>query len=183
VVTLTDAEANSITIAQPAGTSAMDKLSISAGSLLRDLAHGGTMIGPEWTTRIETALGTVEAAAVVKAVETSMNRDGDAVIVPWRIDPTQVAFYQGVADSNGVSLESHVKSVFDYGFEQGWVSQAAPEVFKILLTSEQFRQLQQMFEKDSPTGQDVIDRLEKLGGGFEAEDHDLILDEMREVSK
>ena len=180
VVSLSDIEANAITMAQPAGQSASDKLSITAGSLLRDLARGGVMLSPEWATRVQAAIETTDSAAIVSAVEKSVNRSGEATTVQWTVDPTHVQFYQHLADNNGVTLERELKTLLDHAYEQGWFGMSAPEVNKILLDAAQYRELQKMFGKDIPTGEDVMDRLRKeYRGTFEPEEEeDLIMDSL-----
>ena len=181
VVSLSDSEANAITMAQPAGQSAADKLSLTAGSLLRDLAKGGVMIGPEWATRIEAAIETTDPSAIVDHVERSVRRKGDATRIEWVVDPTQVQYYQMLADNAGVSLEHELKSMLDFAYEQGWFGSAAPDAFKILLTPEQYRYLQGLFEKDIVTGADVIDQLKADAGRVLApEENDFILDALKE---
>ena len=184
VVTLTDPEANAITESQPAGQTAAEKLSLVANGLLRDLAKGGAMLAPEWASRVEAAIGTTDAAAVVDAVERSANRSGDATVVSWVVDPTQINFYQMLADNAGISLNHQLKSLLDYAYSQGWFGSAAPDLFKLLLTQEQYRFLQQMFEKDIVTGFDVI---EKLQVGSEASwappEDDVVLDSLAATRK
>jgi hypothetical protein len=179
-VSLSDAEANAITAAQPAGQSASDKLSITAGSLLRDLARGGAMIGAEWATRVQAAIETTDPAAIVSAVEKSVSRNGEATTVQWIVDPTHVQFYQQLADNNGVTLERELKTLLDHAYEQGWFGMSAPEVNKILLDAGQYKELQQMFGKDIPTGEDVMERLRKEYRGTFApeEDDDLVMDSL-----
>jgi hypothetical protein len=169
-VSLSDAEANAITTAQPAGQSASDKLSITAGSLLRDLARGGAMLGPEWATRVQAAIETTDPSAIVSAVEKSVSRQGEATTVQWIVDPTHVQFYQHLADNNGVTLEHELKSLLDYAYSQGWFQMGAPDVFKILLDAGQYKELQQMFSKDIVTGEDVMERLRKEYRGAFAPD-------------
>ena len=167
-VDLTAGEANAIT-SQAAGETATEKLSVVAAGLLKDLAGGGTMLSPPMAERINAAIGTIEESAIVANVEKAAGTDGDAVIVRWRIDPTQVEFYRQVAESNGISLEAHVKNVFDYGFMQGWCGSSAPDAFKLLVTADQFAYLQQRFEKDSVTGEDVVEALRAHDANFDPE--------------
>lgn len=181
VVGLSEAEANAITehVSGPY-TSTEGKLGVVATGLLRDLVKGGVMIGPEWATRIETAIGTTEAQAIVEAVERVAGKIGEATIVPWIVDPTQLPFYQSLADNRDFTLAQQLKAVMDYAYEQGWFGMGAPDPFKILLTAEQWRALQQIFGKDIVTGQDVMDRLGTPEvGTFAPEDGDLILDSLK----
>ena len=184
VVSLSDVEANAITTAQPAGQSATDKLSIVAGSLLRDLARGGAMVPPEYATRIEAAIETMDPAAIASAVEKSVSRQGEATTVQWVVDPTHIQFYQQLADNNGVTLERELKSLLDFAYEQGWFGMSAPEVNKILLDAGQYRELQKMFGKDIPTGEDVINRLRnEYRGTFAPEEDDALVFDSLEKKK
>ncbi len=154
-----------------------DKLSRVANGLVRDLAAGGCMLPSEWAGRIEQAIGTTDPASIVEAVEKSVHKSGEATCVQWVVDPTQIAFYKGLADNvppNGITLEHQLKSLMDHAFSQGWFNSAAPDVFKILLTPEQFRELQQICGKDLPTGLDVIERLQGSGAAWDHDD-DLVL--------
>ena len=179
-VSLSDVEANAITAAQPAGQTASDKMSIVAGGLLRDLARGGAMIPPEYATRIEAAIEATDPAAITAAVEKSASKQGEATTVQWVVDPTHIQFYQSLADNNGVTLERELKTLLDFAYEQGWFGMSAPEVHKILLDAEQYKELQQMFGKDIPTGEDVMERLRKEFRGVFApeEDDDLVMDSL-----
>lgn len=159
MVNLTDPEANAITTKVESGESAVEKLSGVAAGLLRDLAHGGTMIAPEWADRIQAAIGTNDPSAIVSHVEKAVNRQGEAVVVNWVVDPTHIAFYKSMADNAGISLDLQLKSLMDYAYAQGVFNMAAPDPFKLLLTHEQYRTLQEMFAKDVVTGQDVINLL------------------------
>ena len=179
-VSLSDVEANAITAAQPAGQTASDKMSIVAGGLLRDLARGGAMIPPEYATRIEAAIEATDPAAITAAVEKSASKQGEATTVQWVVDPTHIQFYQSLADNNGVTLESELKTLLDFAYEQGWFGMSAPEVNKILLDAGQYKELQQMFSKDIVTGEDVMERLRKEFRGVFApeEDDDLVMDSL-----
>ena len=184
VVSLSDVEANAITTAQPAGQTASDKLSIVAGGLLRDLAKGGAMVPPEHATRIEAAIGTTDPAAITAAVEQSVGRSGESTVVRWIVDPTQVQFYQSLADNNGVTLEQELKSLMDYAYGNGWFGMGAPDVFKILLDAGQYRELQKMFERDIVTGEDIMDRLRKeFRGTFAPEEEDALVFDALEGKK
>ena len=179
-VSLSDSDANAITAAQPAGQTASDKMSIVAGGLLRDLAKGGVMIPPEYATRIEAAIAVTDPAAITDAVEKSAKMSGDATRVEWIVDPTHIQFYQSLADNNGVTLERELKTLLDFAYEQGWFGMSAPDVNKILLDAGQYKELQQMFGKDIPTGEDVMERLRKEYCGTFApeEDDDLVMDSL-----
>ena len=139
------------------------------------------MIPPDLASRIQVAIDTLDPAAITEHVEKAVNRQGEAVVVNWVVDPTQIQFYQSLADNAGISLEQQLKSLLDYAFSQGWFNSAAPDPFKILLDAEQWRFLQKLFGKDLPTGEDVINRmLEESGTTFEPEgEEDLVLDSLR----
>jgi hypothetical protein len=137
------------------------QLASVACDLLRDLARGGVMLPPEWASRIDAAIHTTDAATIVKHVERSVGKSGEAVRVEWIVDPTQIQFYQHLADNASISLEMQLKALMDYAYSQGWFNTGAPEVFKLMLAPEQYRWLQQAFGKDVVTGQDVIDQLAK----------------------
>ncbi len=166
-VTISEADANAIVRAVPGAGSNEQKLGTIAAGLLKDLAGGGCMIRPEYAQRIETVIGKADDVAIVEHVERAVNKDGETTLVEWRVDPTQIAFYQMLADNNNCSLEQELKSVMDLAYDQGWLGSAAPDVFKILLTQDQFRVLQQRFAKDLPTGEDVMLALEGVGAAFE----------------
>jgi hypothetical protein len=180
-VPLSVADANAIAAHVQDNGSIESKLSTVATGLLRDLAKGGIMIAPEWAERISTAIGTTDAPAIVAVVEKSVDRRGDATVVQWVVDPTQIAFYQQLADSNGVTLAHELKALMDYAYEQGWFGVAAPDAFKILLDAQQYRDLQQMFSKDIVTGQDVMARLNvAFDRAFAPEEgSDLVLDSLK----
>ena len=182
-VSLSPTEANTIAAHVQGAGSVESKLSTVATGLLRDLAKGGVMIGPEWAERIESAINTTESPAIVEAVEKSAGRCGDALRVEWIPDPTQVNWYQHLADNAGVSLSHQLKNILDHAYEQGWFGMNAPSPFKILLDSQQYRELQQMFSKDNVTGQDVMGRLNvafERDAPFATEDgSDLVLDSLK----
>lgn len=177
-VSLTDVDANAITLQVPTGQSASDKLSMAAGGLLRDLAKGGQMIPPEYAVRIQDAIGTTDPPTITTVVEKSVNRDGDAILIPWRVDPTQITFYRHQAENAGITLEQQLKAHMDLAYAQGWLGSSAPDAFKVLFTPEQWRFLQGLLEKDMPTGEDVIDLLRKAAGAA-GEDEDPVMDSLR----
>lgn len=146
------------------------------------LARGGVLLDPEWVERIQTAIGTTDVPAIVEAVEKSVGRQGEAVVVPWIVDPTQVAFYQGLADNQGITLAHQLKTVMDFAYANGWLGYGAPDAHKILLTPEQFRFLQGLFQKDIPTGEDVINALQTGDGAafVQGEEEDALLGSLTE---
>jgi hypothetical protein len=150
----------------PGPQSTAEKLGAVASGLLCDLALGGAMLPPAYAERIQQALGSTDPATITAAIEKAASKDGEATLVYWRVDPTQIAFYKQLADNvppSGISLEQQLKSLLDYAFAQGWFGMGAPDVYKILLTAEQWKFLQQLFAKDIPTGEDVIDKLLESG--------------------
>jgi hypothetical protein len=153
-------------------------LSATATTLLRDYARGGAVIPAEWAARIQAAIDTVEASAIVDHVEKSVGRHGESVVVEWVVDPTQIQFYREQAENAGMTLQQQLKAHMDYGYAQGWLGSTAPDPFKLLLTAEQYRWLRQLCEKDVVTGSDVIARLHQAGAtpSFVTEDdEDLVL--------
>jgi hypothetical protein len=168
-------EADAVAIAGrvPGPQSVPEKLGQVAAGLLKDLAKGGVMIQPEWAARIESAIGTTEPASIAEHVEKAVGRQGEAYVVPWVVDPTQIAFYRQLAEANGISLAHELKTMMDHAYAQGWFGMSAPEPFKLLVAPEQYRALQQMFGKDIVTGADVMERLQ---GEITAAEDDLVLD-------
>ena len=160
-IRLEEAEAAKITQSIPTTGSVEQKLGNVASGLLKDLAGGGQMIGPEWAERIQSAIDTTDPQSIVQHVERAVNRVGDYTSVAWSVDPTQIAFYQMLADNADITLERQLKSIMDFAFEQGWFNTAAPDVDKILLDREQYRELQQIFKKDIVTGLDVMKLVHK----------------------
>lgn len=180
-VALSEADAGNIAEHIQGQGSVESKLSGAATGLLRDLAKGGVMVPSEWAARIESAIGTTDPAAIVEHVERAAGRSGDATRVEWIVDPTQLQFYKHLADNAGVSLEHQLKSLLDYAYSQGWFGMAAPDVHKLLVTPEQYRWLQQVFEQDIVTGEEVIERLHKAGVNpavVAEDDDDLVLDSL-----
>ena len=164
MVNVTEDEAVALQDRVPESASTVHAMATLATEYLRGLAAGGAFLPPEWAQRARAAIGSVDPAAVISAVERSVRRDGEATRVEWIVDPTQIQFYRGLADNAGVSLEHELKTLLDYAYEQGWFGWAAPDVFKLLLTAPQYRYLQQVFEKDIVTGDDVMQRLHQLVG-------------------
>lgn len=187
-VTLTDSEANAITMDRrvqdlgrggPAPLSASEKFAIVANAWLKDFAKGAIMIPAEWSERIRTAIGTEDPSAIVEQVEIAVGKSGDATRVEWHVDPTQIQFYQQLADNAGVTMNHQLKSLLDYAYSQGWFGSSAPDAFKILLDPEQYRRLQELFGKDIVTGADVMEQIEVIAHRpFEESlnDGDLVLD-------
>lgn len=177
LVSLAEAEASAIAerVAGPAQPG--EKLNQVGTELMRGLAKGGVMIPPEWAVRISAAIGATDPASIVEAVEKSAGRCGEATRVEWIVDPTHIAFYQMQADNAGVSLNHQVKAHLDYAYEQGWLGGSAPDPFKLLLTAEQYRHLQQIFHKDNVTGADVIERLS--AGATPEEEYDPIMESLK----
>jgi hypothetical protein len=161
VVGFTEAEAATIAAHVPGPASNIEKMSQVSASLLRDLLKGGTMVPGEWGSRIESAIGSLDPEKIVEAVEKSAGRSWDSVRVEWVPDATHLAFYKQLADANGITLEHELKTLLDFAYSQGWFGMAAPDPFKILLTPEQFRTLQEMFGKDIPTGADVMEKIQQ----------------------
>lgn len=161
LVNLSDADAGAIGAASDPSQALEINLGRAATGLLRDYARKGVMIPPEYADRIETAIGNTEPASITEHVEASVKRRGEATVVEWIIDPTQILFFQELANSRGFSLENQLKSAMDYAYMQGWFNQNTPDPYKILLTQEQYRQLQNMFDQDIVTGYDVMQRLEQ----------------------
>ncbi len=122
--------------------------------------------------RIDSAIHSTEPPAIVDAVERSAGRKGEATRVEWIVDPTQIAYYQSLADNAGVSLEQQLKSILDYALMQGWLGAGAPDLFKILLSPQQYRALQTLFAKDVVTGTDIMQR---IGAEQAAVEDDMIL--------
>lgn len=174
-------EADTIAGAVKTPGSTESKLGAVSAGLLSDLARGGVMVPAEWAERIQAAIGTTDPTAVVAAVEKSAQRQGDATVVEWVVDPTQVQFYQSLADNAGVTLGQQLKSIMDYAYMQGWLGQAAVDPFKLLFSHEQYQYLQAMFQKDIVTGDDVMERLRQSGNLPEerGEDDDVLLDSLR----
>lgn len=158
----------------------VEKLGKVATTALRELARGGALIPHEWAERVDTAIGTLSPQAIVEHVEKAVNRQGDAVVIPWVVDPTQIAYYQTLAENAGITLERQLKSIMDYAYAQGWLGMAAPEADKILLTREQYAWLQEQFGKDIVTGEDVIERLRAATAETAKEAEDFILDSLAE---
>lgn len=156
------------------GQASPERLSVIATNLLRQLAGGGIMIPPEWAQRVDEAIHTAEPAAIVEHVEKAVGKQGDYTTVEWLVDPTQIGFYKMQADNAGISLAMQLKAHMDYGYGNGWLGQTAPEPFKILLTPEQYRELQQLFARDIVVGQDIMNA---LGGVLPAAaEDDLVLE-------
>ena len=168
VVTLSDADAAALGV---------EKVEVLANTCLRALAQGGVLVAPEWAERIKSAIGTTDAASITESVERCARRFGEARLVEWSVDPTQLAFYQQLADNAGVTLEHQLKSLLDYAYSQGWFGMGAPDPFKLWLSQDQYRALQQFFQKDIVTGQDVIERL-GVSAVTQAESGDPLLDSL-----
>jgi hypothetical protein len=167
VVGLTDNEVQAIAATLPGPQAAGEKVAEVGARLVKQYAQGAALLPAEWAARIEAALGTLDPRAVAEAVEKAMHRQGEAVVVEWVVDPTQIAFYQMLAENAGLSLERQLKSMLDYAYSQGWFGMGAPDADKILLTPEQYRALQRLFGKDIVTGEDVMERLQEAdGAGF-----------------
>ena len=185
-VALNAADAKAIDARVPSNRPLTDKLGEIAGGLLTDLARGGTMIPPEWASRIESAIGSTDPAAIVDHVEKSVNRAGASTRIEWIPDPTQIAWYQPLADNAGITLEMQLKSIMDFAYEQGYFGQNAPDPFKVLLSPEQYRILQKMFGRDIVTGEDIMDVLQKdvhAEIGPADEEDDLIMESLAEAKK
>jgi hypothetical protein len=159
-VALSEAEASKIAQSVPGDAPVADKIGAVGGGLLRDLAKGGVMIPREWADRIDAAIDTLEPSRIVESVEKSVNKVGESTSVQWVVDPTQITYYQHLADNAGISLERQLKSVMDFAYEQGWFGMNTPDANKIFLSAEEYRRLQELFGKDVVTGADVISRLQ-----------------------
>lgn len=181
-VPLSSVDANAITMRVEPGETAADKLSRVATSLLRDLAKGGVMLAPEWAGRVQAAIGTVDSETIATHVEKAVGRSGDSTRVEWIVDPTQIGFYMEQAENAGISLNQQLKAHLDYAYQNGWLGSSAPDPFKILLTKDQYKALQNLFAKDVVTGQDVIDRLGEAGALKAVEDteYDPVLESLTE---
>lgn len=155
-VSLTDAEANAIAAAQPPGMSTHEQLGRCATIVLSELAKGAILIPADYAARVRQAIDTDSPIAVVEHVESAVNRQGEAVIVPWVVDPTQVQYYRELAENNGMTLERQLKAVMDYAFSEGWLGSGVPITHYIMLDSEQYRKLQDLFKKDVVNGEDVV---------------------------
>lgn len=154
----------------PGNGTAAEKVSGFVTSLLRDLATGGIFIPPDWAARVRAVLDPASPERITETVEKVAQRRGDCTVVEWVVDPTQVNFYREQADNNGLTLEQQVKAHLDYAFANGWLGTGAPEPFKILLTGEQYRRLQERFLKDIVTGADVMAEFDKTAPIEEEED-------------
>lgn len=181
-VSIKGREADAIIQAVPGQSSLEAKLGSTASGLLADLANGGAMVPPEWAERIQAAIGTTDPAAIVAAVERSQKRRGDATAVEWIVDPTQINFFQQMADSSGITLAHQLKSIIDYAVMQGWLAGGAPDPYKLLVSQEQYRWLQSLFEKDIVTGDDVIEKLRRSGNipaVVSEDDDDLVMNSLK----
>jgi hypothetical protein len=163
VVAMSDSDAIKLGALISGDAPVVEKLGRLASEHLKSLAAGGASIPPEWAIRVKAAIGTLEHEAIVAAVEKSVGRQGDSIVVPWVVDPTQIAFYDSLAESAGITREQQLKSLMDFAYSQGWFGMGAPDPFKLLLTQAQYRWLQQLFEKDNVTGEDVVEKLRRSG--------------------
>lgn len=177
-VSLNDKDTSAITAAIPGERTPTDKINTVAAGLLRDLARGGVMIPNDYAERIQAAINTAEPAEIASAVEKSVGKSGESTRVEWIVDPTQISFYQSQADNAGITLNHQLKSHMDWFFLQGGLGSSAPDPFKILLTAEQWKELQRRFGKDIPTGEDVMEALGANSVVFS--DEDLMLDPLKE---
>ena len=178
--TLSLEESQALTIAKCVSGDApvADKLSAVASGLLGDLAKGGVMIPGEWARRIESAIGTTDAQEIVDRVEQASGRSGESPRIEWIPDPTWLGFLQGQADNAGITLSHQLKAHLDFALYNGWLGTSAPEPFKLLLSQEDYRELQQLLKKDNVTGFDVMEKLREVEGATfvqaAAEEDDLV---------
>ena len=163
-VSLDEAQSNVIAENAPGQAGVAEKLSAVAAGLLADLAKGGVMIPPDWAIRIRNAIGTVEPAAIIENVEKAVGRCGESVRIEWVPDPTWLGFLQAQADNTGITLSHQLQAHLDHALCQGWLGGSAPDPFKLLLDRDQYRELQQFFEKDVVTGTDVVDCVRRNEG-------------------
>lgn len=164
LVPLTEEGAAKIAQQIPGNATLLGKLEATAEVLMNDLAKGGVMIPPEWADRVEAALGTTDVPAIVEAIEKGVGKRGDATVVEWVVDPTQIQYYEGLAANHDLSLQRQLKATMDWGFTHGWVGAGVPEVNMLLVSPDQYRYLQQMFEKDIVTGTDLVEALRHQAG-------------------
>jgi len=141
-----------------------DKLGAVASGLLCDLADGGIMIPPAYAERIRDVSGQLDAVDITERVERSAGRFGESTVVEWIPDPSQVGYYQALADNQGLTLKQQLKAILDYAIEQGWLGSGAPDPWKILLTKEQYEWLAEVLGKEDPTGEDVVQFIEEHSG-------------------
>jgi hypothetical protein len=179
VVTMNEDEARAVAERIPGAGSTDQKLGSVAAGLMRDLSKGGVMLAPEWAERIQTAIGTTDPQSIVEHVEKAVAKRGDATVVEWVVDPTQVQFYQELADSTGLSLDVQLKSTMDFAYAQGWFNTSAPDPFKLLLTDGQYRALQAMFAKDVVTGEDIVRRLNVVTESSTTADDAFLMDSLK----
>ena len=180
-VKLSEQEANAIAANTNYQGALHDKLGQVGSALMRDFSRGGIMIPPDYASRIRSAINTDSPSIITEHVEESVNKQGEATIVKWVVDPTQIQFYQHLALNAGKTLEQQLKSIMDYAYSQGWFGMGATEVFQLQFTAEQHQWLQKLFGKDIVLGDDVLQKLYQAAGGVTATDeNDLVMESLRE---
>ena len=137
-----------------------EKLGAVASGLLADLASGGVMLAPEWAKRVEASVGSLDPQAIVAKVEAAAGRLGEAMVVTWVLDPVWQGWLLQQCEVWGITIEQCLKSHQDHMLIQGHLGSSAPDPFKLLLSQEQYRWLQQRLKKDLITGNDVIECLQ-----------------------
>jgi hypothetical protein len=162
LVSIKDTEAKAIEAASPSSTSFEQALTKLTTDSIRELANGGILIPSQVAQRIESAISTKDPDAILDYVEMAVNRKGEAVRVEWIVDPTQISFYQEIAERNGQSLEQLLKDTLDYAFLQGWVGNTPTNVHCALFDEQQYRDLQKLFGKDMVLGSDIYNLIAQM---------------------
>jgi len=150
-------------------------VSDTVAGVVQELSRGGMLLPAEVVKRIQRAAGDPSPMEIAEKVERGCGKRGDALLVEFSPDPSWTAYLQEVASRNGISIQQHLRAIFDWAFSQGWFGMVAPEPHKILLTEAQYRRIGQMLGKEEFTGQDLMDFLDgEIGLGGLDSDEDVV---------
>jgi len=137
--------------------SPIDKLSGVATALLQEQAGGGMMLSGEVMEMVQTVTGHLgEGADLVPWVEKAGNKDGDATIVSWRVDPTYYPLLENIAAGQGRPVEQVIQEILDWVLGQGWGYDFSFATTTIPFENADAEWLRQQIGKEHLTSSNVI---------------------------
>jgi hypothetical protein len=118
---LDDKDVKLICSAVPGDFSAATKVGRVALSLLNDLADGGMMLPCESVAAVRKAISSIRPEDIVSSVESSVNRQGDHLVLKMAIDPSWEPRLREIAEIRGHPVEQLMQECMATAMSQGWL--------------------------------------------------------------
>lgn len=133
--------------------------------LCADFVGGGLMLSPEDMLRIHDYKADAGPDDLIQAIAESSGMEEGQMIAKWAVDPSYWEPLRLAAETQGITVEDLVQNLMNYAINGGWFFDLSPMPKQVLMTQEDFADLEKIMDKKEFTGADIVAFLRKAVDG------------------